>query len=233
MTSKRNNNIATQTKDLVQPTTLDNALNVLKDVNEKNGVKFNQTVELVLMLGIDARKMNVRGSVPMPNSTGKTSVICCFTNEEDIKAITDMGADAAGGEDMLNDIISGKQKCDILLTFKKEMSKIGKFGRQLGGKGLMPNPKDGTIAESMESLAAIITAAKLGVAQFRNDKAGIIHVAIGKITSDNAALTQNLKAIVAEVKKLKPVKAKGKYIQKIYLSISMGPSVMVSPAEVE
>jgi large subunit ribosomal protein L1 len=231
--SKRMKKIAEDIKELGDNITANAALDILRDMHKKNGVKFDQTVELVLALSIDPRSSSVRGAKAVPNSLGKNITVCCYTNDEDNAAITEMGVDAVGGEELLNSIINGEQKCDLLITLKKEMAKIGKFGRQLGGKGLMPNPKDGTIAEDLKQLKTIIQSSKIGIAQFKNDKAGIIHVAIGKITASNDALVENLKFIVAEVKRLKPAKAKGKYIKKVYLSTTMGPSILVSPLEVE
>lgn len=226
MTSKR----ACAINEFSQPQTViqsEEGLILLKEFANKNAVKFNESVDLSIVLGIDARKMNVRGSTVLPHSTGKEISICCYVDGEDTAALLSSGAIAAGGEDMLNAIIEGKTKCDVLLTLKKEMPKLGKFGRHLGGKGLMPNPKDGTIANDINELQEKVVEAAKGKVKFRNDKAGIVHVSIGKIKLDVAHLVNNITKVVKAIQKLKPVKAKGKYLKKIYLSTTMGPSVRI------
>ena len=207
------------------------ALDKLKNFSGR--AKFVETIELALVLGINATKMSVRGSVTLPNSTGKKISVCCFVAEGDASELIKAGAESAGGPEMIEQIVKGEIKCDVLLTTKQDMPKLGKFGRDLGGKGLMPNPKDGTIADDHSGLVNIIAEALKGKVKFRNDKGGIVHAAVGNVELDNAALRDNLKVIINEVKKLKPSKAKGKYFKKVYLSTTMGPSVLVDISEFE
>ena len=232
MTSKRAKAIS-ELKQPESPVKSVEGLDTLKGFHKTNGAKFNESIDLSIVLGIDARKMNVRGSTVMPHSTGKEVSICCFVaSGEDTSALTAAGA-TAGDEDLLNSIIAGETKCDVLLTLKKEMPKLGKFGRQLGGKGLMPNPKDGTIADDIAELATKVAEAAKGKVKFRNDKGGIVHVPVGKVNLENTELVENIRAIIAEVRKLKPAKAKGKYLKKIYISSTMGPSVQIDSSEFE
>lgn len=209
-------------------------IDLLKKFTEDNGAKFEESFDVSVVLGIDPRKMNVRGSVVPPNSTGKSINICCFVEDgEDTTEILKNGANAAGSEDMINDIIEGKIACDVLLTVKGQMPKLGKFGRQLGGKGLMPNPKDDTIAGDIAELIIKVQESSKGKLKFRNDKAGIVHASIGKAKMDTAQLVENIKALIQVIRKLKPVKAKGKYLKKIYLSSTMGPAIQIESAEFE
>lgn len=207
------------------------ALEKLK--NFSGPAKFVESLELVMVLGINSTKMSVRGSVSLPNSTGKQISVCCFIAEGDARELTNAGAVSAGGPEMIEQIIKGDIKCDVLLTTKQDMPKLGKFGRDLGGKGLMPNPKDGTIADDFAALAEMVSEALKGKVKFRNDKGGIIHASVGNVELSNEALKENIKVIIKEVRKLKPAKAKGKYFKKVYLSTTMGPSVLVDISEFE
>jgi large subunit ribosomal protein L1 len=230
MSSKRRNLITEFAK---QGATVDSntAIDMLKKFHKENGAKFNESIDISAVLGIDARKMNVRGSIVLPHSIGKEINICCYTDECAPEELISSGATAAGTEDMINAIVAGEVKCDVLLTLKKDMPKLGKFGRQLGGKGLMPNPKDGTIADDIADLKTKIAESAKGKIKFRNEKGGIVHAAIGKVDLDNKNIVSNATALISAIKKLKPSKAKGKYLKKIYLSSSMGPSVKLDTSE--
>lgn len=206
----------------------------LKQFYTNNGAKFSESIDVAVVLGIDARKMNVRGAVVLPNSSGKKINICCFIDDgDDSSELIANGATAAGSDEMISKIIEGKVACDVLLTIKSQMPKLGKYGRQLGGKGIMPNPKDDTIADDIKHLGLKVQEAVKGKLKFRNDKAGIVHASVGKVNMDTELLVQNIKSLIQAIRKLKPVKAKGKYLKRIFLSTTMGPSLNIDSTEFE
>jgi large subunit ribosomal protein L1 len=186
--------------------------------------KFSETVDIAVNLGIDPRKSDqaVRGAVLLPNGSGKTVRVAVFTTASHVDAAKKAGADIVGLEDIAEKVKGGEIAFDVLLATPDAMRVVGQLGQILGPRGLMPNPKDGTVTTD---IANAVKNAKMGQVRYRADKAGIIHCAIGKIDFNAADLTQNLEAVLAAIKKAKPSTAKGIYFKKITLSTTMGPGL--------
>ena len=194
------------------------------------GVKFDQTVEVAFKLGIDPRKSDqtVRGAVPLPCGTGKTvrvAVVAEGAQAEDAKAA---GADVVGYEDLVQKIKEGFQDFDILIATPDAMKMVRPLGRQLGPRGLMPNPKTGTVTEAV---GAAVTEAKAGRAEFRADRGACVHVPFGKVSFEAAALKENFDAIVSALVKAKPATAKGTYLLSCTLSATMTPGLKINLKE--
>ena len=179
--------------------------------------KFNETVDVAINLGIDVKKsdQNVRGAVVLPNGTGKTVRVAVFTQE----AAKAAGAEKVGMEDLAAEIKAGANDFDVVIASPDAMRVVGQLGQILGPRGLMPNPKVGTVTPNV---AQAVKNAKAGQVRYRNDKSGIIHAGIGKVDFDSNKLKENLEAIVSAVKKQKPATSKGTYIKKISVSTTMG-----------
>jgi large subunit ribosomal protein L1 len=188
--------------------------------------KLKETVELAINLGIDTRKsdQSVRGAVVLPKGTGRKVRVAVITTPSHVDAATKAGADIVGLDDVAGQIKAGNIDFDILLATPDAMRVVGQLGQVLGPRGLMPNPKDGTVTND---IANAIKNAKMGQVRFRADKAGIIHCAIGKIEFSTADLNENLQAILVALKKCKPTTAKGVYFKKITLSTTMGPGLVL------
>ena len=194
------------------------------------GVKFDQTVEVAFKLGIDPRKSDqtVRGAVPLPCGTGKTvrvAVVAEGAQAEEAKAA---GADVVGYEDLVQKIKEGFQDFDILIATPDAMKMVRPLGRQLGPRGLMPNPKTGTVTEAV---GAAVTEAKAGRAEFRADRGACVHVPFGKVSFEAAALKENFDAIVSALVKAKPATAKGTYLLSCTLSATMTPGLKINLKE--
>lgn len=191
-----------------------------------SSVKFNETVDVSINLGLDTRKSDqtVRGSTVLPHGTGKTVRVAVFAQGEQAEAAKNAGADIVGFDDLAADIKGGKIDFDVLIATPEAMRIVGTLGQILGPKGLMPNPKVGTVAADA---AAAVKNAKAGQVRYRADKAGILHCSIGKIDFDTKKLKENLTALIADVKKAKPGTSKGTYIKKITLSSTMGPGLAI------
>ena len=208
---------------------IDEAIKIVKDGAK---AKFPESVDVAIRLGIDAKKSDqgVRGSVMMPHGTGKTVKVAVFCPAgEKAEAAKAAGADAVGMEDLAERMQGGELDFGRVIATPDAMRVVGKLGQLLGPRGLMPNPKDGSVA------ADVVTAvknAKAGQVKFRNDKAGIIHCSIGKASFEVAALKDNLNALLADLVKSKPASAKGQYLQKVSISSTMGVGVAVDPATV-
>ncbi|ADJ29000.1 50S ribosomal protein L1 [Nitrosococcus watsonii] len=205
---------------------VDEALNLLKEVAK---VKFEESVDVAVNLGVDPRKSDqvVRGSTVLPNGIGKTVRVGVFTQSANVEAAKEAGADAVGLEDLAETVKSGQIDFDVIIASPDAMRVVGQLGPILGPRGLMPNPKVGTVTTDV---ASAVTKAKAGQVRYRTDKAGIIHCSIGKISFDVDALKQNLRALVEDLGKLKPASAKGIYLKKLTLSTTMGPGVAVDQA---
>jgi large subunit ribosomal protein L1 len=209
--------------------TLDEALKIVK---EGAKAKFPESVDVAVRLGIDAKKSDqgVRGSAMMPHGTGKTVKVAVFCPAgEKAEAAKAAGADAVGMEDLAERMQAGDLDFGRVIATPDAMRVVGKLGQLLGPRGLMPNPKDGSVA------ADVVTAvknAKAGQVKFRNDKAGIIHCSIGKANFEIAALKDNLNALLSDLVKAKPASAKGIFLQKVSLSSTMGVGVAVDPSTV-
>lgn len=202
------------------------ALQLIKDVSK---TKFIESMEVAVVLGIDARKsdQNVRGATVLPHGTGKTVRVAVFAQGANAEAAKAAGADKVGFEDLAEEIKAGNTDFDVLIASPDAMRLVGQLGQVLGPKGLMPNPKVGTVTPDV---AGAVKNAKGGQVRFRSDKNGIVHCAIGKANFEVQQLKENLAALLSEIKKLKPAGAKGIYLRKIALSSTMGPGLTVDPA---
>jgi len=202
---------------------LDDALNVLKECAT---AKFDESIDIAINLGIDARKsdQNVRGATVMPRGTGKTVRIAVFADGEQAEAAKAAGADTVGMDELADSMKKGDLNYDVVIAAPDAMRVVGALGPVLGPRGLMPNPKVGTVSADV---AKAVTDAKSGQVQFRNDKAGIIHCSIGKATFETDALVENINALLEALKKAKPSSAKGQYFKALTVSTTMGPGVRI------
>ena len=220
--SKRNNAIREQ----IEPGKIygiDEALELLKKFSN---LKFKESVDVAIRLGVDPRKsdQNVRGATVLPNGTGKSVRVAVFTQGDNVQKALDAGADVVGMDDLHDQIKGGDMAFDVVIATPDAMRVVGKLGQVLGPRGLMPNPKVGTVATDV---AAAVTNAKAGQVRFRTDKGGIIHSTIGKVDFEVDALCANLVALLTDLNKLKPATAKGQYLRKVAISTTMGPGLVV------
>jgi large subunit ribosomal protein L1 len=208
---------------------LDEALELLRSTSK---LKFVESVDAAIRLGVDPKKSDqvVRGSSVLPNGTGKTVRVAVFTQGENVDKATAAGADVVGMDDLHDQIKGGDLSFDVVIASPDAMRVVGKLGQVLGPRGLMPNPKVGTVTPDVETA---VKNAKAGQVRFRTDKAGIIHSTIGKANFESDALKENLSALLAELVKLKPASAKGQYLKKVALSTTMGPGVVVDHTQIE
>jgi large subunit ribosomal protein L1 len=204
-------------------------IEAIKIIKEKSSVKFVESLDVAINLGIDAKKsdQNIRGSLVLPNGTGKSVKVAVFCDGDDAKKATSAGADTVGMEDLVDLIKKGDFDYDVIIATPETMKLVSPLGQVLGPKGLMPNPKVGTVSKDVEKA---VKNAKSGQVQYRTDRSGIVHCSIGKVEFTEDKLAENLKALIAEVIKAKPSSAKGKYLKKISLSSSMGPSLTIDQA---
>ncbi|ACC99037.1 Ribosomal protein L1 [Elusimicrobium minutum Pei191] len=195
-------------------------------VKENAKAKFDETVELHIALGIDTRKADqqVRSTVVLPNGTGKTKKIAVVAKGEKAKEAQEAGADLVGGDDIIEDVMKGVINFDVLLATPDTMKDLSKAAKVLGPRGLMPNPKSGTVTFD---LAKAISELKAGRIEFKADAYGIVHTIVGKASFDADKLAQNAKAIIDTILRIKPTTAKGQYVKSISLSSTMGPGVRV------
>jgi len=202
------------------------AFSLLKSLST---VKFPETVDVAINLGVDPRKSDqvVRGSTVLPNGTGKSVRVAVFAQGANADAAKQAGADIVGFEDLAADIKGGMMDFDVVIATPDAMRVVGQLGQILGPRGLMPNPKVGTVTPNV---VEAVTNAKAGQVRYRTDKTGIIHCPIGKIGFDSAALQQNLEALLVDLRKLRPTAAKGVYVKRITVSTTMGPGLHVEQA---
>jgi len=195
-------------------------------------VKFDETVELAMRLGVDPKHADqmVRGTVVLPHGAGKTKKVAVIAAGEKLKEATAAGADLVGGADLVKQIQEGFADFDAVVATPDMMKDVGKLGKVLGPRGLMPNPKTGTVTFDITKAVREIKAGKV---EFRVDKTAIIHVPVGKVSFENQKLADNALAVIHAVLRAKPSAAKGKYVQSIYLCSTMGPSIAVDPVSVE
>jgi large subunit ribosomal protein L1 len=191
--------------------------------------KFAESVDVAVKLGIDARKsdQNVRGATVLPNGTGKEVRVAVFTQGANAEAAKEAGADIVGMEDLAEQVKKGEMNFDVVVASPDAMRVVGMLGQILGPRGLMPNPKTGTVTPDV---ATAVKNAKAGQVRYRNDKNGIIHASIGKIAFESNQIEENLAALIEAVKKAKPSSAKGVYIKKISLSTTMGAGITIDQA---
>lgn len=201
----------------------------LKLVKEFATAKFNETVDASVNLGIDAAKSDqqVRGSTVMPNGTGKTVRVAVFTSGKNQELARAAGADIVGLEDLAAQVKAGEINFDRVIASPDAMRVVGQLGQILGPRGLMPNPKVGTVTPDV---ATAVRNAKAGQVTYRVDKAGIIHCTIGKASFDVAHLKENLAALIADLQKAKPSASKGQYLKRVAISSTMGPGVIIDQA---
>lgn len=192
---------------------------------------FDATVEVAFRLGIDTRKndQQIRGAVVLPNGTGKTQRVLVFAKGEKLKEAEAAGADFVGDAEYITKIQQGWFDFDVIVATPDMMGEVGKIGRVLGPKGLMPNPKTGTVTFDVTKAVQEIKAGKV---EYRADKAGIIHAPIGKVSFDNEKLAENLATVFEVIQKAKPAAAKGTYMKSVNLTTTMGPAVKVNPSSV-
>lgn len=225
ISSKRNKAIREQ----VEPGKVylvDEALELLKKLS---GVKFKESVDVAIRLGVDPRKsdQNVRGATVLPNGTGKTVRVAVFTQGDNVDKALEAGADVVGMDDLHDQIKGGDLSFDVVIATPDAMRVVGKLGQVLGPRGLMPNPKVGTVTTDV---TAAVQNAKAGQVRFRTDKGGIIHSTIGKVDFEVEALQENLAALLTDLVKLKPAAAKGQFLKKVAISTTMGPGLVVDHA---
>ncbi|MCP4678045.1 MAG: 50S ribosomal protein L1 [Deltaproteobacteria bacterium] len=197
-------------------------------VKEVAGVKFDETVDVAIRLGVNPKHADqmVRGAVVLPNGLGKTIRVLVFATGEKEKEALDAGADFVGAEDLIEKIKDGWLEFDTTIAIPPMMAKVGKIGRILGTRGLMPNPKVGTVTMD---IAGAVKQAKAGKVQFRVEKAGIIHAPIGKVSFDGEKLIENFDTLLEAIVKAKPAAAKGTFLKSIVVSSTMGPGVKIDP----
>ena len=218
-----------QLLELVDPEntySLEEAMNIFQTVKSS---QFDESVDIALRLGIDPGKsdQNVRGAITLPHSLGKTVTVAVFADGDQAKEANKAGADFVGMEDLAEKFKKEEINVDVVISSQAAMKIVGQLGQVLGPKGLMPNPKTGTVTEKV---GEAINNAKSGQVRFRTDKNGILHGCIGKVSFSSSQIQENAAAMLEEVKKLKPATAKGAYIRSVALSSTMGPGVKVTPA---
>ena len=209
--------------DANQSYPLDEAVALIKEFGT---AKFNETVEVAVNLGVDARKSDqgVRGATTLPHGTGAEVRVAVFAQGESADKARELGAEFVGMEDLADQIKGGMMDFDVVIASPDAMRVVGTLGQVLGPRGLMPNPKTGTVTPDIE---AAVHNAKAGQMRFRSDKNGIVHGGIGKVSFESDAIKGNLIAVLADLKKAKPASAKGVYVRKVTLSTTMGPGVTI------
>lgn len=226
--SKRQRAIAEKVGDRHAPRPLDEALAVLKELAT---TKFDESIDVAVNLGVDPRKSDqvVRGATVLPNGTGKQVRVALFADGEEADAGREAGADIVGMDDLAAEVKQGNMDFDVVIATPSSMRVVGQLGQILGPRGLMPNPKVGTVTKDV---AVAVKNAKAGQVRYRTDKAGIIHCSIGKVSFDVPALRENLEAVVVDLRKIKPSSAKGIYFKSITVSSTMGPGIAVDGSSV-
>jgi len=224
--SKRNKEIA-KAVDKSKDYSVEEAIKVLK---EQSKVKFVETLDCAIRLGVDPRHADqmVRGTVSLPHGTGKQVRVLVIAKGSKIQEALDAGADHAGFEDYLEKIKGGWADIDVIIAAPDTMAELGKLGRVLGPKGLMPNPKSGTVTMDV---AKAVKEVKAGKIEFRVEKTGIVHTSLGKLNFESDQLAENTRAFLSTIIKLKPSSAKGQYIKSLFLSSTMGPGLKITKDE--
>lgn len=224
--TKRNKELL-KSVDLEKEYTIAEAIALLK---EKSKVKFVETLDCAIRLGVDPRHADqmIRGTVSLPYGTGKTVRVLVIAKGAKIQEALDAGADHAGFEDYLEKIKGGWADVDVVIATPDSMAELGKLGKVLGPKGLMPNPRSGTVTMDV---AKAVKEVKAGKIEFRVEKTGIVHTAVGKLNFETNQLVENTKAFLNTIIKMKPSTAKGQYVKSLYLSSTMGPGLKISRDE--
>jgi large subunit ribosomal protein L1 len=206
-------------------------LEAIRIAKANSKTKFDQTVEVAMRLGVDPRKADqmVRGTVNLPHGTGKTARVLVFANAEKAEAAREAGADFVGGDEMIERVTGGWLDFDAVVATPDMMGKVGRLGKVLGPRGLMPNPKTGTVTMDVAKAVSDIKGGKI---EFRVDRHANLHFIVGKASFDEKQLVENYAAALEEVLRLKPASSKGRYIRKTTLSTTMGPGIQVDPNRV-
>ena len=212
-----------------QEGTLEEAVSLMQEVKF---AQFDETAELAFRLGVDPRHADqmVRGSVVLPNGLGKEVTVCVVASGEKVKEAEEAGAEIVGGEDLVAKIQGGWMEFEAMVATPDMMKSVGKLGRMLGPRGLMPNPKAGTVTFEVGKAVADIKAGKV---EFRVDKNGIIHAPFGKVSFTGDQLIQNARSLIEAVIRAKPAASKGRYLRSLFVSSTMGPGIKVNVAQVE
>tara|TARA_B100001113_G_scaffold124000_1_gene101186 strand:- start:654 stop:1346 length:693 start_codon:yes stop_codon:yes gene_type:complete len=213
--------------DVEKMYSLNEAMEIIQSVKSE---KFDESIDIAVKLGVDPNQsdQNVRGAVTLPNSLGKEVVVAVFADGDHASDASAAGADYVGMEDLADKFTKEEIKVDVVISTNAAMKVVGKLGQVLGPKGLMPNPKTGTVSDDV---ATAIKNVKAGQVRFRTDKNGIIHGSIGKVTFDSEKIKANASALLEELNKLKPASAKGIFIGNISISSTMGPGIKINPGE--
>ncbi|MCH7824747.1 MAG: 50S ribosomal protein L1 [Acidobacteria bacterium] len=199
-------------------------------VKRNSFAKFDETVEIALVLGVDPKHADqmVRSTVVLPHGTGKNKRVAVIAQGEKLQEAEAAGADVVGGTDLCTRIAEGFLEFDAVVTTPDMMRDVGKLGRVLGPRGLMPNPKSGTVTFDVGKAVEEIKAGKL---EFRVDKGGVVHAAIGKVSFDESALSENIRTLSNEILRVRPASAKGKYLKSVHIASTMGPGVSIDPGD--
>ncbi|MFT6791713.1 MAG: large subunit ribosomal protein L1 [Cellvibrionaceae bacterium] len=215
--------------DIDKQYSFDEAVSLLKELST---VKFKETVDVAVNLGIDPRKSDqtVRGATTLPHGTGKSVRVAVFAQGDSAEAAKAAGADLVGMEDLAAEVKKGNMDFDVVIADPASMRVVGQLGQILGPRGLMPNPKTGTVTPDV---ATAVKNAKAGQVRFRADKGGIIHGGIGRVSFEISALKENLEALLSDLKRAKPANAKGIYLQKLSLSSTMGPGLVIDMSSLD
>ena len=226
MVTKKQKNILDSVDSMIHYSLTD-AVKILQD---HKSTKFDESLDVAIKLGVDGGKsdQNVRGAITLPNSLGKEVIVAVFADGDAAEEAKSAGADFIGMDDLSEQFTKNEISVDVVISTQAAMKVVGKLGQVLGPKGLMPNPKTGTVTDNVSDA---IKNAKSGQVRFRNDKSGIIHGCIGKVSFDDGKVSKNLTALVEELKRLKPASAKGEYIKGISISSTMGPGLKLNISE--
>ncbi len=208
---------------------LDEAINLLKEYQAKFGVKFDETVELICRLGVDTRRHMVRNYVDMPSGLGKKVRVAVFASSERLDELKNLGIDHYGAEDLIDRVKGGMLDFDVCIATPDMMSSLAKLGKVLGPKGLMPNPKLGTVTTDIKSA---VVRAKAGQVEFKAEKAGVVHAGIGKLSFTVDAIKANSTALYSAVLEAKPADSKGVYMRSAVLSSSQGPAIKLDLTQI-
>ena len=226
MVTKKQKNILNSVDSMIHYS-LNDAVKILQD---HKSTKFDESLDVAIKLGVDGDKsdQNVRGAITLPNSLGKEVAVAVFADGDAAEDAKSAGADFIGMDDLSEKFTKNEITVDVVISTQAAMKVVGKLGQVLGPKGLMPNPKTGTVTDNVSEA---IKNAKSGQVRFRTDKSGIIHGCIGKVSFDDGKVGKNLTALVDELKRLKPASAKGEYIKGISISSTMGPGLKLNISE--
>lgn len=228
MISTKRNKVIAKSFDKNKEYSISEAIKIIKDSSK---VKFTESLDVAVRLGVDPRHADqmVRGTVSLPNGTGKQVKVLAIAKGSKAQEALDAGADYAGFEEYLEKIKTGWAEVDVIIATPDSMGELGKLGKVLGPKGLMPNPKSGTVTIDV---ATAVKEVKAGKIEFRVEKAGIVHASLGKLNFENEKLVENVRAFLNTIVKLKPSSAKGQYIKSLFLTSTMGPGLKITKDEI-